>query len=234
MQTWNDILGFIKINLGAPLNRLELSDDDIVKNLREQVLPFFSQYAPAKNFKIITSGNQVFSEDGAPIYQYKIPLATNEYIVDVLDFYFTRNSGLIDHMTTLITTTEQVIDTILYNSYTDLVKSMQPVNTWEFIPPDRLMFDFEVEFGILKYNTVHEGLNTIEPDKYHLMFKKLCLANVKGWIAAMRSKYESLSTQFGPINLNWEALKQESVQEKEEVMQLLNMIPPDYLVHIDV
>ena len=32
MQTWSDVLNFIKINLGAPLNRLEISDDDVVKN----------------------------------------------------------------------------------------------------------------------------------------------------------------------------------------------------------
>ena len=48
-QTWNDVLSYIKINLGVPLNKLEISDDDLVTNLRDQVLPLFSQYAPAKN-----------------------------------------------------------------------------------------------------------------------------------------------------------------------------------------
>ena len=66
------------------------------------------------------------------------------------------------------------------------------------------------------------------------MFKKLCLANVKIWLAAMRSKFENLTTPFGTISLNYEVLKQEGNQEKEEVMQLLNMIPPDFLIHVDV
>jgi hypothetical protein len=233
MQTWNDILKYIKINLGAPLNRLEISDEDIVKNLREQVLPFFSQYAPAKNFRIITNVNLIAGIGGEPIYQYKILLSPEEYIIDVLNVYHTRNSSIIDILTPIITTTEQVIDTIIYNSYSDLVRSMQAVNTWEFIPPDKLLFDFEVSFGIVEYNTVHQELKTIEPDKYHIMFKKLCLANVKIWIASMRSKFNTIATQFGPLDLNWETLKQEGMQEKEEVTQLLNMIPPDYLLHID-
>ena len=234
MQTWSDVLNFIKINLGAPLNRLEISDDDIVKNLKEQVLPFFSQYAPAKTFKRISNTNLVTSLNGAPIYQYKIPLNTDEYVIDVLNVYFTKDNGLIDNIVPMMTSHEQVLDTIIYNSYSDLIQSMHPVNTWEFIPPNKLLFDFEVDFGIIEYNTVHKDLSTIDPDKYHIMFKKLCLANVKTWISAMRSKFENLSTQFGPITLNWETLKQEGNQEKEEVMTLLNMIPPDHLIHIDV
>jgi len=234
MQTWNDTLNFIKINLGAPINRLEISDDDLIKNLREQVLPFFSQYAPAKKFKSITNSNLMNGISGEPLYQYKIPLDEEEYIIDILGVYFTKDNGLIDNVVPLMTSNEQVIDTIIYNSYSDLIRSMHPINTWEFIPPDKLLFDFEVVFGVIEYNTVHENLKTIDPDKYHIMFKKLCLANVKIWISSMRSKYENLSTQFGPIVLNWETLKQEGNQEKEEVMQLLNMIPPDYLVHVDV
>ena len=29
MQSWNDVLGYIKINLGS-LNKLEISDDDLI------------------------------------------------------------------------------------------------------------------------------------------------------------------------------------------------------------
>lgn len=233
-QTWNDVLEHIKINLGAPLNQLELSDDIIVKHLRNQVLPLFAQYAPRKQFKAISNNDLMATTTGQPIYQYKIPLDSEEYIIDILHFYHSKETSLMDVITPLINSPDMAIDTIIYNSYADIIKSMQVMNTWEFLPPDILIFDLEVGFGILEYNTVHKELKTIDPDKYHIMFKKLCLANVKLWIAAARSKFENLTTQFGPIQLNWESLKQEGMQEKEEVMQLLNMIPPDYLIHIDV
>jgi len=233
-QNWNDILKYVKINLGVPFNKLEITDDDLVDLLRDQVLPLFSQYAPRKNFKAITDNNLMATGSGQPMCQYKIPLDPEEYIIDVLNFYFSKNGSILDIVTPLIGSPEQAIDTLIYNSYIDIVKSMQVMNTWEFLPPDILIFDMSIGYGILEYNTVHQELKTIEPDKYHIMFKKLCLANVKIWLAAMRSKFENLTTPFGTISLNYEVLRQEGNQEKEEVMQLLNMIPPDFLIHVDV
>lgn len=234
MQSWNDVLDFIKINLGVPFNKLELSDDDIVKLLRSQVLPFFSQFAPRKKFKSISENNIVALTDGQPQFRYRIPLDNEEYIIDILNIYTSMESSLLEMTTPLIGSPEQAIDVTIYNSYIDIIKSMQVSNTWEFLPPDIVIFDLPLRYGILEYNTVHDDLKTIDPDKYHLMFKKLCLSNVKIWIAAMRSKFESLSTPFGPINLNFDVLKQEGTQEKDEVMQLLAMIPPDILIHVDV
>lgn len=233
-QSWNDTLNYIKINLGVPLNKLEISDDEIVENLRDQVLPLFSQYAPMKKYKAISDNNLMPSLTGQPMYQYKIPLEPEEYIIDVLNFYFSNEYSMIDVVTPLITSPSQAIDTLIQNSYIDALKSLQTVNTWEFIPPDKLIFDFSVRFGILEYNTVHSELQTIDPDKYHIMFKKLCLANIKIWLAARRSKFENLTTPFGQINLNWEKLDADGKQEKDEVMQLLNMIPPDFLIHVCV
>ena len=42
-QSWNNILSYIKLGLGAPLNLLEFSDEELIQNLKEHVLPFFSQ-----------------------------------------------------------------------------------------------------------------------------------------------------------------------------------------------
>jgi len=233
-QTWNDVLNYIKINLGVPLNKLEISDDDIVNNLRDQVLPLFSQFAPMKKYKAISDNNLIISTDGQPLYQYRIPLDAEEYIIDILNVYFSNESTAVSVVAPLISTPNEVIDTLIQNSYLDILKSLQAVNTWDFIPPDKLLFDFSIGYGIIEYNTVHDDLSTIDPDKYHIMFKKLCLANVKIWLSSIRSKYENLTTPFGPINLNWEKLDADGKQEKEEVMVLLNMLPPDFLIHVCV
>lgn len=235
MQTWNDVISFIKVNLGF-INKLEIPDDTIVENLRQHVLPFFSQFsAGLKKFKAISDENLVgTSQGGQPMYKYKIPLDDEEYIIDILNFYPSKNVNLLDVSIPFINSPESVIDAAITNSYIDAVRSLQAQNTWDFIPPNILIFDFSVGYGIIEYMTVHNELKTIDSDKYHLMFKKLCLANVKIWLAANRSKFENLNTPFGTLNLNWEALKAEGNQEKEEVTQLLNMIPADWLLHIDV
>ena len=120
------------------------------------------------------------------------------------------------------------------NSFIDAIKSVQVRNTWEFIPPDILQFDQEIYACVVEYNVKHETLTTVKPDVYHIIFKPLCLANVKLWIASMRSKYEGLQTPFGNINLNWQQLQQEGLQEKEKVEQMLLTIPPDKLIEISV
>jgi len=233
-QTWTDVLKFCKVNLGL-INKLEIDDDTIVENLREQVLPFFSQYSGQKKFKDISDNNLIFSASGGqPMYQYKIPLDPEEYIIDILNFYPSRTINLLDVSIPFVNSPDSAIDAVIANSYIDIIKSMQAQNTWEFLPPDRLIFDFSIEYGIVEYTTVHEELKTIDPDKYQLIFKKLCLANVKIWIAANRSKFENLTTPFGTLNLNWEALKAEGAQEKEEATTLLGLIPPRWLLHIDV
>lgn len=232
-QSWNDVLSYIKINFGS-VNKLEISDDDLVKNLREQVLPIFSQYRGRKKFKELSSANLIQSLTGQPLYQYRIPLDENEYIVDILAFNFSKNTSLIDVTTPLINSPEGAIDTLIYNSYIDIVKSMQAKNTWEFFPPDIIAFDFDIGYGILEYTCQHDDLRTLDPDSYQTIFKKLCLANVKLWVAANRSKFDNLTTPFGTMNLNWEALKAEGAQEREEAMQLLNMLPPQFLLNIDV
>lgn len=233
MQSWSDVLEYIKINFGV-LNKLEISDDEIVKNLRNHVLPFFSQYSGSKKFKAISDGDMVIGVTGDPIYKYKIKLEPEEYIIDILNIYYSRNGSLLDYAAPLINSPDTAIDVLIYNSYTDIIKSMQMKNTWDFLPPNILVFDAEIGFGIIEYTTVHSELKTIESDKYHLMFKKLCLANVKIWISANRSKFENLTTPFGVLNLNWEAMKAEGIQEREEVVTLLGMIPPDWLLNIDV
>lgn len=232
-QNWTDVLDFVKINFGL-INKLEISDDDLVRYLKSQVLPFFSQYDGRKKFKDISDADLVTSLSGQPMYQYKIPLDPEEYIISVLNFYPSKNTNLLDVSIPFINSPDSAIDAVISNSYIDIIKSMQAQNTWTFLPPDRLVFDFSIGFGIIEYMTVHTELNTINPDRYHLMFKKLCLANVKIWIAANRSKFENLTTPFGTLNLNWEALKTEGVQERDDVTTALNMVPPEWLLHIDV
>ena len=52
------------------------------------------------------------------------------------------------------------------------------------------------------------------------------------WLAAIRSKYENVSTQFGPLNLNWQKLQDEGRQYLEEANQFLASIPPDKIIEV--
>lgn len=231
MQNWNDILEYIKINLGGQINLIELSDDDMVKMLKNQVLSFFSQYSPDKKYVLINSNSRLESLKGQPQFRYNIPIDKDEYIIDIFDIYITSSETLLN---TFAYDYMGAIDTVMANTYIDAIKSLQVRNTWEYRPPREILFDQEISAAIVVYNVPHKLLETVKPDVYHIMFKPLCLANIKLWIASMRSKYQGLQTPFGTIELNWQQLQQEGLQEKEKIEQMLMSLPPDKLIEISV
>jgi len=233
-QTWNDVLDFIKLKLGAKINLVELSDEELKKNISQQVLPYFSQYSPKKKFVSINSNNLIPQVKDKPRFMYKLPVKDDDYIIDILDAYVTSSDVGTNISTELyaFSSREEAMDLVINNSFIDAIKSLGIRNTWEFIPPDTLVFDVEIKFGLVVYNVPHSDLNTIKPDIYHIIFKPLCLAETKLWIYSIRSKFEGLNTPFGAINLNFQQLAQEGMQEKEKAEQLLISLPPDKLVEI--
>ncbi len=234
MQNWNDVLEYIKINLGGQINLIEIKDDDIVEMLKNQVLTYFSQFTPDKKYLMVNSQNLINSvgdNRGQPRFRYNLPVSDDEYIVDIFDAYTNSSENILN---TFSYNYNGAIDTVIANTYIDALKSIQVRNTWEFHPPKEIIFDMEIRSAVIVYNTTHSSLETIRPDLYQMMFKPLCLANVKLWISSMRSKYAGLQTPFGTLELNWQALQQEGMQEKESVMQMIQTIPPDHLVHVSV
>lgn len=99
-------------------------------------------------------------------------------------------------------TTMGAIDQVIANSFVDAIRSIGVRNTWDFLPPDILMMDLSLAdssingggFAVCNYTTVHTTLDTIQPDFYHLCFKKMCLGQTMLWLSAIRSKYENLAT----------------------------------------
>ncbi|HQF37033.1 MAG TPA: hypothetical protein PLL26_05345 [Candidatus Dojkabacteria bacterium] len=231
-QNWNNTLEYIKLFLGVPINLLEISDDELVGYLKRQVVPLFSQYAPLKKFTYITAANQISPVSGSPSYMYRIPVESGEYIVDILEAYPLRDVSIVDVYGGALINAQMTMDMVIASSYIDAVRSLQVRNTWEFIPPDILVFEQEITACAVIYNTPHVNLDTIRPDLYHKAFKPLCLGYTKLWIASMRSKFEALATPFGQINLNYDRLQTEGQQAIDNAISILETIPPDILIEV--
>ena len=198
-QNWNNVLSYIKLNLGAPLNLIEIPDSEIIEMLKEHVLPVFSQYHPLQKWVYIGPEHQVQENiAGNPLYRFKIPKPKDEPIVDILEVIFGPYSVLTQEYGMIPFNTMGAIDQVIANSYADAIRSIQVRNTWEFIPPETLILDLSLAdqavngggFCVCNYTTVHKSLDTIESDFYTLAFKKLCLGTIENWLASMRSKYE--------------------------------------------
>jgi len=249
MQTYNNILSYIKREMGSKLNLLEMSEQEIIDGINEDILPFYSQYSPNNKYCIIGPDQKInhVLDSGQNQWTYIIPSDPEEYIIDVLDAYVQNNSdlfygtkyasgNLMDSTNVFgqgVSNTfgEGLVDVAINNQYSDIIESMSVKNTWEFSMPNKIMFDEEILNGVIIYNVSHKDVTTILPDYFHRLFKPLCLAFVKRWISALRSKYESIETPMGIMKMNWNKLESDSKQEMEKIKQDLENIPPDHFIY---
>lgn len=253
MQNWNNILDYVKLNLGAKLNFLEMSDDEIIRNIKTQIIPEFSQFSPHKKETIIDGYRDIIRDlkPGENRFTYKIPSEDDEYIIDVLELYYgeTYHSDYDDpYYGTKYSQSRSnpvphghsgsgffgMIDTVIGNRVNDMQKYLRTRNTWEFRPPNLILTDLGIESATIVYNVPHKTLKTINPDVYHSAFKPYCLGNVQLWISNLRQKYGELTTPFGNIKLNWEKLEQDAKENIEKAKDILNRLPLDHFVYVSV
>jgi hypothetical protein len=249
MQNWNDILNYIKRNIGIKFNQLELTDEEIVDGLKNDVLPLFSQFVPLKKQTYISSNDLVEKRSfGSGLWIYKLPV--DEQIIDITNafpneyyssdkytdpFYDTKYSRENIRQNRISSSDPQGIEMFFADQvYSDILAYASPRNTWKPILPDKIEFDFEIYSAIIEYDTVHTELQTIYSDMYQMVFKPLCLGNTQIWLANLRSKFQDLTSPIGNIRLNFERLEQSGRETIEKTMTILEGLPPDHLVEVSV
>lgn len=131
-QSWNNIIDYIKLNLGAPLNLIEISDSNMVEILKEHVLPVFSQYHPHRKWVLMGPNDMITPEKpGQPLYRYRIPHEKDEPIIDILEVIFSSYTTLTQEYGLVPYNTLGAIDQVIANSYIDAVRSISVHNTWD-------------------------------------------------------------------------------------------------------
>ena len=225
IQSWNNVLQYIKSNLGVPINMLELSDDEIVEYLQNHTLVEFSNYVPKKKYYLLEKTDLVDEK----IQKYK--LDTPDYIIDVTKVYTFESmypSGL------NLPSGNKVLDEVLKAKFESMLQSLSPALTWRFEQPNYLIFYSQASIDVylpvlVEYCTTYQNLNEIPADMY-IWFKKLALADIKILLGNTRTKYQ-LATPFGQIANNGEILKQEGLQERQIIIEnLISNVPPDFLL----
>jgi hypothetical protein len=245
MQNWNALLKYIKRKLGVPLNLIEVTDDDMVDIIKNEVIPALSQYVG--NPIWFRLGPQhikpgTFREENFNISErYIIPAKENNIILTkVIECYWPQYAavdlaglgyGIIDGIAT--TTLIDPRDAVMANTYYDMARHFSAAPTFMFIPPNELLIDMSLQGKtmIIEVAAIHDDLSTIPSDIYFEIFKEMCLAEILDTVAAMRKKYRNITTPFGSIELNWEELQTRADTLKTVIQEKLESLPPDVLLH---
>lgn len=233
-QNWNNLLTYIKRKLGVPINLFELTDDDIYDTIKEDVLPAMSQYI-GKPFWVKIGREHLETTDNPNRPEiYVIPVPENIILIDVQHVYYHRDNmgtlGIYQNMLAVL----DPRDTVMTNEFLDMLSSLEAVQAFHFIPPNKIYFEKPL-FGsgvILECKAQHTDLESIPSDIYNEILKPWSLAEILENVAAIRKKFRSVSSPFGQIEMNPEELEATAQNLRQTIQDKLDNMPPDHLVHI--
>lgn len=229
MLTDSKVLEFIKDELGYPFTEVELADEDILRRTKKQTLPvYFSPYVPVYKYLRINVCDKTYATedsnrfrivdpDGAGILSVFDVITENEVVksLTILGSQGCTYSELPSWYSAYQQRQTQFLTTNWYQIFEfehPYYLSIRPSMT---IPNDILVC----------YEAQHVCFETI-PTYREEEFLDLAVARIKMNIGAIRSKYSTLETQFGQINLNWETIKSDGKELWDATKERLRKIAP--------
>jgi len=229
-QNWSNLFYYINSKLASNVNALELTNNDIQSIILNVTLPEFSIYAPVKRAYKLTMGMIV--PGSLNRYTFKLPVAAEGFtIVRIEEAYYSRASN----NTTLSNINNGVLinpeDIAMAQQSIDMRASLQTIRTYEFAPPDTIIFNEIVSSAmILDLSIEHISPGTIPSDLYQKLFKKMALRDILDNVIMARSKYANLSTPLGQVELNTDVLVQMRDKLNDEIKETEDNVPPDVMV----
>ena len=230
-QSWDNVIDYIKTELGADVMALELSDQVIMEKIKMHIMPEFSNYDPLTRYYKMFTGN-IISRDPILTYQF-----TN------FDYKIMSISGVIQQANYVDynqmfsqSVAGDITDFLVRQNYLDMAAIAQADNTWKFLPPDKIQmvragYSFLAEEFVAVLNVAHKDPTSISPALYD-SFRDLATAYIMNAIAKIRKKYNNFNTPFGNIQLNADEMLQDAKQLRMETLQELKRTPPDDLVWV--
>ena len=231
-QTWTTVIKHIKNKCGV-IGTFEFSDEAIVAELKQQVMPFFSIYNGFPAYQILTD-QDIVSTFPTRIYHCKTPtqIISIDEVIQSEVMYLTNLE--MDNLKGFGGTS--VDDFLLARNWNDIQKLIMPEKTWKFIPPNRFEVIDVADFNriydlVIRYNTVHPDPSSINPTMFE-DFKEMCAGYMMITIGTIREKTNGLSTPTGTFESNGTTIKQDGMQILQELKQKLISTPPDQMIHL--
>ncbi len=230
-QSWDNVLSHIKIELGADVMALEISDQRMIEMIQMHVLPEFSAFSGLhKWYKMYES--HIVSEDPVLLYEFKdFPYK----IIEVKNKVDKANYVDYDHMFSQ-SVTGDITDYLVRQNYLDMANMVRADNTWRFIAPNKIEvtkagFSYLNDEFVLELDVVHNDPTSISPGLYD-SFRDLATAYIMNAIGKIRKKFNNFNTPFGSIQLNAEELISDAKELRRETLELLRRTPPEQYVWV--
>ena len=224
---WNNTIDYIKMQLGADVNQLEIDEYKLLDIIQTVTMPEFCQYYNYID-RISYPSEQLTAINSEYKPRYKITNYDRQ-VYEIKEIYFPSNT-LISH--TVFNSADAVAAATGGYTY-GMTESLMPVRSWQFFRPDIIELTIPIGYSepshfVIEVGAEFKNPNEMEPSMYSA-FKKLAAADVIDYVISLRSKFEQLTTPQGTINLNINRLEQKSMNLRNSAMQKLENTQPDVL-----
>lgn len=230
-QNYNNIMTYIKVNLGSKLQNLEIEDQEFVTYFNEHTLREFSLIEPSKAWSLLTPSNAIKDMNrGGIVYEFKINENTD--VLDVHEIYY---GSMISTLTGFGSFFFDPTDVVMSNTLNSMLEFLRTVNVFQFFKPNKVLLSeklSDMESAIVELNISHESPYTIPSDLYHDLFLKMCLRDSIQMVLSNRIKYTSLSSPYGEINLNIDYLQNRLENLNSEISEKNDWLPHREYLHI--
>lgn len=218
------------MHLGYPSINLELNEEDIKSYIKQHTLFEFSNYIPWKIYIPIQYRNSI-QNIGRNTYVLNISKNINVIEIDECIYNSSNSHGDRDdfhHKSPMNTYPDtlynRVIDTGIEVYYDQIINSLNPIQTLEYILPSKennynhlVRFDLSLSGDcIAVVNCVHDEISTV-PNEHFNLLKKWALRDIIDVVISRRTAYESLETNIGQITLNIQRLESKSQELTNEI-----------------
>jgi hypothetical protein len=233
MLSPDSVLEYVKLNLGFPYKSIEHSDQTILTYLNMHTVPLFSSYLPD------LARISFDQEDAVP------GTSSSTYIINDPEGCDILNIKDVTHSITDAFLTNH--PWLFFPSYDDLPGHYMDIfrsrtqnmlsltkKSYEFVPPNKLYImpiRFVTAF-MVRYERTHPTDYSTVPAQWISTFLDLALADTKDLVASIRELYGELTTPWGPIPLNPEALRSSAESVRTPAIERLASIPPSLILDV--
>jgi hypothetical protein len=210
------VLRYINRNLGALLQELELSNEEMMRVVFQESLPTYSKYYPYKYR--LTVGNSSFVPGSLNTYQ--IP---NEDQLEIIGIHKVFISNMAQFGSTMIPLSYNPFETQIFNDYVSM--TVTPV-TWQYLPPNQVtVFPKIVNYqeAILEVKAIHPKHMKTIPMNMRDEFLRLCLLDILVSMYPLRHRFESFTTPYGTMQPFMEMVDR-ATDDRKELLEKWNLL----------
>lgn len=232
MLNFNQVLQYIKGRLSLPSTFIEKTDSEMTDWIKNVTIPDFSNYYPDVEWTPVLIRNPTYQVSGRS-FHYKFFDDEDIPIYDIRQCYFDLDDDYISGYPPIAALSFEGMKWWALDVFKS--KFFKPFSEWNrtyrFIQPNivRVLPEAGDNFVVEYEREQPHDLRRI-PVTLKRIFMDLCLADIMIWIGGIRTHYGGgrLTTPYGEIPLEGEALKSEGQELRREIIDKIteDTIPP--------